>query len=106
MSTGARPDEVGEEVEDAGQDVGDRLVEERHDVDHVLQALRARLVQPGVHLCSPLLCREGGGVSHLNNNLSKRSDDVPQSHTDTFSHTREESISTSVRSGCGHLQEP
>ena len=94
MLPGARPDEVGEEVEDAGQDVGDRLVEERHDVDHVLQALRARLVQPGVHLCSPLLCREGGGVSHLNNNLSERSNDVPQSHKDGNSHISEKSIST------------
>ncbi len=59
------PDEVGEEVEDAGEDGGDGGVEQGNDVHHVLQALRARLIQPCIHLRPALLRCERGGVRDL-----------------------------------------
>ena len=59
------PDEVGKEVQDAGEQRLDDRIELDHDVDHVLQALRAGLVQPGVHLRPPRLVRERRRVRHL-----------------------------------------
>lgn len=62
---GSKPDKVGEEIKDAGEDGGDRSIEQGDDVHHVLQALRACLIQPCVNLCPALLCCERGGVRHL-----------------------------------------
>ena len=59
------PDEVEQQVQDARQQGLHQVVELHHQVHHVLQALRARLVQPRVHLGTLLLVREGRRVSHL-----------------------------------------
>jgi hypothetical protein len=59
------PDKIGEEIKDTRENRRDKSVENGDDVNHVLQALGARLIQPCVHFRPALLCCECCSVRHL-----------------------------------------
>mmetsp|Transcript_7198 Transcript_7198/g.21189 ORF Transcript_7198/g.21189 Transcript_7198/m.21189 type:complete len:374 (-) Transcript_7198:4706-5827(-) len=59
------PNEVGKQLQNAGHEGLHGGVELHHQVHQVLKTLRARVVQPRVHLCPPRLVRERRRVRHL-----------------------------------------
>lgn len=59
------PDEVEQQIQDSCDKGLHHRVELDCDINHVLQALCARLIQPRIHLSPSLLICEGGRICHL-----------------------------------------